>query len=180
MAISQINSNSLASGVPAKANLPAGSTLQVVQATKTDTQVISSETKTDITGMSVTITPSSSSSKILLFISVAYNTAGNANHGYVFLLRNGTEIFKGDASSGRVNSTLAISAAIGQSTDTGVAIYLDSPATTSAVTYKLQAWSGQWNEAGQPVYINRTQSDRTSTDYDQRVVSSITAMEISA
>jgi len=180
MAISQINSSSLASGVPAKANLPAGSTLQVVQATKTDTQVISSETKTDITGMSVTITPTSSSSKILVLISLAYNTTGNANHGHVFLLRNGTEIFKGDASSGRVNSTLAISAAISQTTDTGVAIYLDSPATTSAVTYKLQAWSGQWNDTGQSVFINRTSADRTGSDYDQRVVSSITVMEVAA
>jgi hypothetical protein len=154
--------------------------LQAVQSTKTDTQVISSETKTDITGMSVTITPSSSSSKILIFIALAYNTAGNANHGHVFLSRNGTEIFKGDASSGRVNSTLCISAGNSQTTDTGVAIYLDSPATTSAVTYKLQAWSGQWNETSQPVYINRTSSDRAQTDYDQRVVSSITVLEVAA
>lgn len=54
-----------------KGSMPAGSALQVVQITKTDTFSTSSTTMTDITGLSVSITPSSASNKILVFMNAS-------------------------------------------------------------------------------------------------------------
>ena len=58
--------------------MPAGHILQVVSATKTDTQVISSSSFVDITGLSATITPSSSSNKIFVSVNVSFSGAQNA------------------------------------------------------------------------------------------------------
>jgi hypothetical protein len=80
MAVSFIQNASLASGVPSasnitsgtlpKAQLPTGSVLQVVSTTKTDTFSTSSTSYTDLTGLSVSITPTSATSKVLVFYTV--------------------------------------------------------------------------------------------------------------
>ena len=126
-------------GVVAGGALPAGSILQVVSVTKTDSFTTSSSSFVDITGLSATITPSSASSKILVS---SFGVIGNTDiNGVVNVryTRNGSAVFVGDAAGSRTQ------AAWGEriqgenfQTNAGSPMFLDSPATTSAVTYKVQ------------------------------------------
>jgi hypothetical protein len=159
-----------------KAALPTGSVLQVVSATKTDTFTTSSSSFTDITGLSVSITPTSSSSKIL----VTYNTTIGAPTGQysagIQLVRGSTAIYLGDAAGSRTRaSSLAWSESSQYSMIPVNGTFLDSPATTSSTTYKLQMISAY----GVTVYLNRNQLDNDSSTFG-RVASSITVMEIAA
>ena len=129
----------LASGqsIP-KAALPTGSVLQVVQGTTSTFTAITSTSYTDTT-LSATITPTSSSSKILAIVTQSAYTGINANTmmtAAVQLVRGSTSIY---------NINYAVGGRAGVSNDGYVLMggiasfsYLDSPATTSATTYKIQ------------------------------------------
>lgn len=157
------------------ANLPTGSVLQTKQSVKTNTFGSSSSTNVDITGMSVSITPSSSSSKILILVNT--DIVGQDSATGIQLLRDSTEIYKGDTNDSRerFSSIGMYSNGTSPTTYSGGSVsivFLDSPNTTSSVTYKIQgrARSGTW-------YINRSQyfedNDNASVS-----ASSITVMEI--
>jgi hypothetical protein len=110
----------------------AGSVLQVVNATYSSTTSSTTSTYVD-TGLSATITPKFSTSKILIIVN--QNGVGhNANNTYMFLqlLRNSTAICVFEKQFA-YNSTAANNFFASTGTN-----YLDSPATTSAVTYKTQ------------------------------------------
>jgi len=163
-------------------NSSVGTVLQVVSSTKTDTFSTSSQTSSDVTGLSVTITPTSASNKILIMFNVQVGYPSSLAGPLMQLLRNSTAICIGDTASNRprVSSgtytgdfTVSVQASMISSSNT----FVDSPATTSAVTYKIQLAS---STSGTAVYINRSVADRDTTYYDQRAASSITVMEISA
>ena len=155
-----------------------GKVLQVVQTVKTDTYTSSATSKTDITGMSVSITPASASNKILVMFNIHVSN-GNGNNQHVHLLRDSTEIFRGDTSSSRARATSSFysHSGIGATAYYGmlnIAItYLDSPSTTSSVTYKVQHSSDEALQFG----LNRSFADSDAASY-ARTVSSITVMEI--
>ena len=151
----------------------AGKVLQVLQATKTNEFSTTSTSYVDLTGLSVSITPSSTSSKILVSYNINGGTAGDVCHGYLTLVRNSTEIFKADTASSRRSATNVINTPT-QMQLTYSAEYLDSPSTTSATTYKVQILSSN----GIAIYINRSGRDVNLLAYDGRSVSSITVMEI--
>lgn len=149
------------------------SVLQVVSTTKTDTFSTTATSFTDITGLSVTITPKFSSSKILILVDAKFGISGDFA-GHMRLLRDSTAIYVSDAAGSRTPSTagnvaVSYAALMFQSSP----IYLDSPNTTSATTYKVQAFTNSGT-----VYLNRTGLDRDTAAYDNRSVSSITVMEI--
>jgi hypothetical protein len=154
-------------------NLPGGGkVLQVVSTTKTDTfSSTATNAFTDITGLSVSITPSSTSSKIMVFVSVqAVNITSNA---YFRLVRGSTAIGVGDTSGSR--SSVSSSNILGPNNNSmkGSSFqFLDSPSTTAATTYKVQFITD-----GGPVYVNRT-ADDASALYTGRSQSTITVMEI--
>lgn len=135
--------------------------------TKTDTFSTTSGTFTDVTGLSVSITPTSSSSKVLVFVSI-YNGNGTATQLNSFnLVRGSTNIAQ--PASATYSASMNWSA---NSTDSGgIAglVHLDSPATTSATTYKIQMKT----TVGSTGYVNRRGDNSTVT-----AVSSITAIEI--
>ncbi len=112
-----------------------GKVLQVIHGT-TSTAVASTSTSFVDTNLSATITPSSTNSKVLVFVTQAglRRTAAGYNQGVQLrLLRGGTTIFNQDQ-EGMINSaTLIQLSAYSHSFN-----YLDSPATTSATTYKTQ------------------------------------------
>lgn len=148
--------------------------LQVVSTTKTDTFTMTSTTFADVTGLSVSITPSSATSKILVTGSINIGSAGFAtNAGFFKLLRGSTDIAVGNAAGSRIrgysgtgmDAAAMVSSAIN---------FLDSPATTSATTYKMQVAS---NVGGQTVAVNAWQNDLDSTSR-VRGVSTITVMEV--
>jgi hypothetical protein len=168
--------------------MPSGSILQVVQTVKTDTFSSSTETTwVDITGLSVTITPSSTTSKILLISSVVSNiyVAGTSNISVLqhrFTGGNSAN-FVGDASSNRNRVAYATSFRQGiyESTLDGrpyTVTYLDSPNTTSAVTYQLQGRMGDNTGTASVMYVNQSSQDSDISTYGFRASSTITAMEI--
>ena len=148
---------------------------QVVTTTKTDTFTLStgSNTFTDVTGLSATITPSSTSSKIYINFMITY---GNSTGSIVKarLLRGTTAICIGDASGSRQQATtgnyngVASTAMIQALTQN----FVDEPSTTSATTYKLQV--GTENAT---LYVNRN-SRNDDAARDGIYTSSITLMEV--
>ena len=116
-------------------NFPAGSVLQVVQGTYATFTSSSSSSYAD-TGLSATITPSSSSNKILVFSTIlgTGKNTGNTKIG-LQLLRGATAISVFSTETGR-SSDYGASAQVDVGTIS--AINLDSPSTTSATTYKIQ------------------------------------------
>lgn len=190
MAISQINTNSIATGAVSAGDLADGSVtaaklaagvggkvLQVVSTTKTDGFSRSSTNSDfgDVTGLSAVITPTSASNKILVLVNTALSITPAGNRGGMRVTRNGTAIAIGDANSSNprasgVGNQVGSAAALFQS----VSMTLDSPATTSAVTYQVQIG----NEASSStIWINRASSGGTGIDV-YSCASSITVMEI--
>jgi hypothetical protein len=150
-----------------------GKILQVVSAVKSDTSTTSSSTFGDISGLSVSITPSSTNSKILVMASInlGANQANSAT--YVRLVRDSTDIFIGDTADSRTRTTLDFATAAEAQTSNAIT-FLDAPATTSSTTYKLQ-FAAAVN--GQLVAVNRRFTDGDSAQRG-RTASSITVMEV--
>lgn len=177
MPLTQVQSGMLASGVPTRAQLPAGSVLQVVSTTKTDTFSLATSTFTDITGLSVTITPTSSTSKILVMAATNASGPAAAYMASTRLVRNSTAIYVGDAAGSRIQASVSA-----RNNDTGDTrmhsmVFLDSPATTSATTYKVQL-ACQENAT---IFVNRSFDDQDVGNAARaRTASSITVMEIAA
>jgi hypothetical protein len=150
--------------------------LQVASATKTDTQTVASGSSTfvDLTSLSVTLTPKSSSSKFLCIWSVNLANGADAGTAYIRLNRNGTAIGLADAAGSRITGSSAYvnTAIVGQMIPSSNS-YLDSPATTSAVTYNISMSSNNTS------YVNRSARDNNAAVYDGRSTSSLTIMEIS-
>ena len=118
-------------GVPAAA-LPAGTVLQVVQGTYSTQATNATSTYAD-TGLTASITPRSASSKILVIANNAVaKSAANTQSGVgLNIVRDATQIIQFSVITMYTNSSLANTGAAG-------VCYLDSPATTSATTYKMQ------------------------------------------
>jgi hypothetical protein len=168
-----ISASAISTGTLAAARLPAGTVLQVVSTIKTDTFSTASTALVDITGMSVSITPTSASSKILVSYFLGHVDANDVAIMGVALLRGSTKIGFGDAAGSRISTST------GQVTNANRGVpesfmFLDSPATTSSTTYKLQIFTHNGT-----LYVNRTSTDTDSAQYF-RAASTITAMEIAA
>jgi len=158
-----------------------GKVLQVVSATKTNVfsaSPASLPTTVDVTGLSVNITPSSTSNKVLVFYNVYTSSASGVTIAIsVILDRSGTDIAIGDAVSNHSRVTTyggSLQATDGGAVSIHTMNYLDSPVSTSALTYKIKL--GGFNST--TVYVNRTGRDNDLASYDGRFVSTITAMEI--
>jgi hypothetical protein len=148
------------------------SVLQVVSTTKTDTYTATSSTYVDITGLSATITPKFSTSKILVMVSMVATGQSAATVAHFQLARSGTAIGIGDA--GGASQVRGTSYARDSDRPMSISMtFLDSPATTSSVIYSVQ----QRNEGAYAVYVNRSQTDSNNTYYG-RSSSTITVMEI--
>jgi hypothetical protein len=151
----------------------AGKVLQVVSTTKIDTfTTASTNTYVDVTGLSVTITPTSSTSKILILASVHQAASGEPT-GFQ-IVRDSTAIGIGTASGSRFVASAAGAAGDSNRITSLNVNYLDSPSTTSSVTYKIQVRG--YNSG---VSVNRTPND-TDANVSARPVSTITVMEIAA
>ena len=163
-------------------NPKVGNIIQIVQAVKTDTFTHSTETFTDVTGLSVAITPSTTSNKILIQYSGCMGGEQNRS-GHIRLVRviggtTTTNLFVGDqgatTAQARASSTCThantyyISAFSGE--------FLDSPSTTSSITYKLQLASG---DEGTNQRIGRTH-DNSNEFSRSKTPSSITVFEVAA
>lgn len=162
--ITSLAASKLTGQVP-DANAPSGSVIQVVQATTNTTTSSSSSTYTDATGLSVSITPISSTSKILIVANIAFAVSTmDGVSGGLQIVRNSTAVYTNNNSS-----NIGIGTPLYYNVATNL-VYLDSPATTSATTYKIQLARRSFSGA----YGGTCSVNDSSTNN----ISSITAYEV--
>ena len=172
-----VDAGAVASGTLSNDRLPTGSILQVLSTTKTDTFTTTSGSKVDITGLSVAITPSSSSNKVLITGRVNIGLDRTAPYLYpIFLLRDSTEICIHDSASNRTRATTGgqWGASANDPTFDYAINFLDSPSSTSELTYKLQIFS----ESGGTAYVNRGKENDGDAAITGRFTSVITVQEV--
>jgi len=152
--------------------LTTGKVLQVVQTFKNDTfstNAVGVGNAVTLTGLTASITPSLTSSKILISWMINYSTSASYT-GYCNIMRDTTAIAQPSGGSDPSSFNL-------QNRDTNVVKpasgnYLDSPSSTSAITYSFDVWS---NHTSNTILINQMTASATIT-----TVSTITLMEIGA
>tara|TARA_A100001391_G_scaffold196095_1_gene174186 strand:- start:1021 stop:1551 length:531 start_codon:yes stop_codon:yes gene_type:complete len=176
--MSQLKVNSIVplSGLPAGAT--GGGVIQTVQTVKTDTASTNSQTFNDV--ITCSITPSSNSSKILLMYKIAVSSNNGGYSGSVRLVRDSQAIYVGDSAG---NRTQASSFSNANSSGNGSycprdlnGMFVDSPATDSAVTYRIQ-WRSDYS--GQTIYAGRDHANLDSSNY-ARTPTSLVCMEITS
>jgi hypothetical protein len=178
------NDNSLIDTLGSKLDIAGGKILQTVQAIKTDTQVISgatSGTTQDITGLTASITPSSTSNKILIFGTVSGcrgDDGGSPVMDIALVVRRGGTTISaatGDAAGNRSRVFGTNRAGLNTVMNQVSLLYLDSPNTTSSVAYSV----GWVVTASTTLYVNRSQTDTDAVGF-LRAVSNLVVMEVSA
>ena len=163
----------------AKINASLGKVLQVVSVVKEDVFSWSGTTAaTDVTGLSASITPASTSNKVLVLLCLNIFSSGSTGGPgmHMKMLRGTTVITSSSAGGGADTADGFVSGAGGgmsannRRIDTGNLSFLDSPSTTSATTYKVQGVAGNTSDT---FYVNRW-----GLNADQASVSTLTLMEI--
>lgn len=176
----------LNNGTLSNLTFPAGHIIQVVQSDKTDTSQVQSASWTDIGGTDnngsgsiwcCKITPSATSSKILICATVMMGRQNGNNSPGLLLLRNSTSIWKGDSAGSR---TPCFAFGYGNSnlwSESYSAHYLDSPSTTSEITYKIQFRSESTSYLSA---INKSYNDTDASHNGYRGASNLLLMEVTA
>ena len=164
--------------VPAAPVIP-GIGSNVVQTVKTDTFTTTSTSFDAVTGLSVSITPSSDTSKVLVvaYVSQGFTfTSGGQGH-QARLMRDATPILVGNADGSRIQATHHIGQgayATFTTLDPFTAVVVDSPETDQAVTYSVEL-----RVSGGTAHVNRTGTDSNTAGFG-RTASSIVAIEVAA
>jgi len=158
-----------------------GKVLQVVSVTKSDTFGLTSATFVDITGLSVTSAAlRSTSSRVKITVAIGRSSIATGYSSSAFrLMRDSTAIGVGDAAGVRTQASFAFNPNPNNDANHsagGIAFtFIDSPATTSTVVYKIQMMT----QSAQQGYINRTIADGNDAGApSSRTVSTITIEEI--
>ena len=167
-----------ADGTILTSNSATGKILQIQSTVLTGVVSTTSSSYTDISGFSVNITPSATSSKIL--VQVAMRVSGIDEEAYLQMIRSvgGTDTAIGNGTGGNHASFTQL---VCWSAGNGYYDYhdvpfliLDSPNTTSAITYKLQ-WRRQQSST---LYIGRTGYSTTASSYSGSSSNTIMVMEV--
>jgi hypothetical protein len=166
----------VATGAGGKFSAP-GAILQVVSTSLTapiSTSVSTGGTFVDVAGFSASITPTSSSSRIVCMVTVSHNvrTSGNTR-AFFRMLRDSTVIGAGDAAGNRTRAFSGYFLASTEDVINSVSTFVDSPNTTSAITYKVQTTSS----AASTVFVNRTEVDSDNV-FISRTASHLTLLEV--
>ena len=183
-----VDTDMLANNAVASGKLAAGAggkILQVVQSTLTDVSTTSTkETWLDLAGTDqagsgsifcVKITPTAATSKILFSTSMHYSSTNN-NTVAIGLYRDATLLLQGDASTNKMRATSMMY----ETDDINMQLkhlqYLDSPSSTSELTYKVKYLTYNTND----FWVNRSDRDYAGIYYDYRPTSVLTVMEVGA
>jgi len=158
-----------------------GKVLQVVQSVKTSEQSNSSDSYVQIADLNCSITPSATSSKILIMVQISSNIYSGYNSSFFRLTKNGTAISGalGD-DSGDNNEEVSFADTANTSNNKAMntvgTTYLDSPSSTSSLTYGVQ-WAVENTNSTYQNYINGPYA-RDDSSYRARAISTITLMEV--
>lgn len=123
------------------ATIPAGGARNFIQTMLTATFTTASTSYTDVTGGSVQITPSSTASRVLVRLSGVLCNSTASGAAFLKLVRGSTDIAIGDAAGNRIRATAGQRSTAEEGDNFGVA-FIDSPASASLLTYKLQLTTG--------------------------------------
>jgi hypothetical protein len=146
---------------------------QVVSVDKLDTFTTSTSSYVDVTGWAATITPSAATSKVLVFYTAT--TSGNQDYWAGFqIVRGATAIGNGTATGSATAANKVTREGGGNGGITVTGMYLDSPATTSATTYKMQIDRNAGSVLVGASYFGQNNADNFSC------LTNITLMEILA
>jgi len=156
-----------------------GHVVNTQSVTMTDAQSFLGTSFTDISdgtnALSITITPKNSNSKFLLMMNMSGSSNNGASRFGFRFLRNSTAVGLGVTEGNRISVSVAgIGSQSNTNDETLSFIHLDSPSTSSAITYKVQ---GQVEVSGSTLYINRSHTNANTTSV-YRPASSFTVMEI--
>lgn len=152
--------------------------LQVVQTVLTSTFSTSSVSDTALTGLSASITPKSSTSKIMIIVEIGASACFNSNYGTFFsLYKNGSVITGalGVASGSRRQCTFGCRTYNFANYAVATTNYIDSPATTSSTTYAVYLGMESSNAGSSLVNTSGNSSNDATVPLS---VSTITLMEI--
>ena len=172
MSLIKLNNQSISAVSALPSGIDTGKVAQLVQAVKTDTTTVSSNSFATISGLSLNITPSASSSKILLTMSVT----GAGDQSAFRILRGSTAIGIGDAASSRIQVTAGSPDTNDNKMFEVGMTFLDSPSTTSETTFLVQSRN---LNSGNNMRINRSVDD-TDNSQHPRTISTLTAIEVLA
>ena len=166
-------------GKPSFPNGGVGKILQVVSNTKTDTgsSSVAGGALTDHV-LTQAITPSATSSKVLVQFHVTVSSASTMNRLAAVITRNGTAVGVSDSTGdNKTENTVCIAAANTSDPYFLSGNFLDSPSSTSAVTYGIKIRTGTSSTI--TIYFNR-QGSESNNIYIMRGTSTLTAMEVAA
>ena len=177
-----VDTDMLAAKAATTSKIGNGGIIQVVSATKTDRQTITANmaigNQIEISSMSCTITPTSSSNKILVLMSLAVGASGDTTVGGT-ILRDTTIVAQSDADSNRTRNTFVVGNGAARCLwriSPVQCTVLDSPNTTSSIVYTAKIGGN----GGINVYINREGRNSNSETDTCIGTSSLTVMEIVA
>ena len=171
-------------GKPSFPNGGVGKILQVLQAVKTDTQSLaSSATPVDITGLSITITPASSSSKFYITGKLSLSDQ-NFSQTIAHLNVNGSNVGQPAAAGNRTSGHTGVGYISNEdqyAVNTVPIDFLVNASDGNAHTIKVQ-WSQTDVTSGtnKTIYINRSVTDENSSGAGSRFISTLTVMEVAA
>lgn len=160
-----------------------GNILQVVQTVMDADVAIDAQSFVNISGMSATITPRNANSKILISCVLHYGNGASTNGDdfniNLITTRNGTPLsYNSNSSHGY--GDVAIYKSGFDTLTMGIAKFerLDSPSSSSALTYQIQIKTGSSGWSNNPIYINRTYRFDDSWYSNSRARSTLTLWEI--
>ena len=161
-------------------NLPA-QILQVKQTVKQSTfsETVNRNQATGSCGLDVTITPSSTSSKMLIVVQACIGFISDDNVGFI-VQRSGTTL-SGYLPTSAGSRMTAGSGGVTRNNDYLANVngnYLDSPSTTSSITYSVRLKYGR-NDDNRTIYLNRGETDNNNAGR-MRTTSVITVMEVAS
>lgn len=170
--ISLSGTNVIQSGKVVTSGLPNGTILQVAHARKTDSFSTSSTTLTDVTGLSVTLTPTRASSTFLVMCNLYVGAYWWSSDGGKFIVdMNGTQIL-GSSTSEWMKQYGADSGNSPYESVAWIDSGISSPNTTSPVTFKVKLAS---DNASYAIYLNRSYNDSTTDGKSGLMVMEIAA-----
>ena len=162
--------------------MPTGSVIQTVQTVLTSTVAIGSIAQGaesgNVSGFTRTITPSSTSNKVLVIINAGIGNGTLDQSGTITLYRDDSKVtaFVGDAASNRKRtSTGNMSSGNPRDISQLTLTFLDSPSSTSELTYSIRVSHNEG--ASQSLYLNRS-ADDNDANYASRMASAMILQEI--
>ena len=166
-----------------------GGIIQVESVKKTDTFITASTTFVDVTGLSLTITPHSANSKIIVSVSLSMCGVYFASYARIIRARTGQSdvaLFEGASAGSRPVAAFCVTGDNSIQDSHGQIFlvhrqFIDEPGTDQELTYKIQATGrpdGGGNAAN-ATKINYSVPDRDTNSYDARQASEIMVMEVS-